>query len=297
MTPPSGDGNAERQKKRTGPPPPDEKLARNKVEALLKGHPFPTIPQSAIAPIVAATSADAPASTFTAAPPALASTTSVGMVDTGANGDRDDDEDEDEGDDLDSEVGDEGEEENVLEESPSTDESTLLGELRRRRNLARSDILSSPIGQPTGFYVSPYTALKIKAESKGDGNEAFKLGRAEAVDVGLDRFLREVAIKATGSRINEAEHVLPEVMRLLGVHPAFLSVDKSSLSLVDEGAMTSFAPCIVKGSTVRADGRLVSHLCATMVYMVAFLARDSALAAQQKMRLEWKQAIARLKTL
>jgi hypothetical protein len=74
-------------------------------------------------------------------------------------------------------------------------------------------------------------------------------------------------------------------------------VDKSSLSLVDEGAMTSFAQCIVKGSTVRADGRLVSHLCATMVYMFAFLARDSALAAQQKMRLEWKQAIARLKTL
>jgi hypothetical protein len=68
------------------------------------------------------------------------------MVDTGANGDRDDGEEEDEGDDLDSEVGDEGEEEKVLEESPSTDESTLLGELRRRRNQARSDILSAPIG-------------------------------------------------------------------------------------------------------------------------------------------------------
>jgi hypothetical protein len=56
--------------------------------------------------------------------------------------------------------------------------------------------------------VSPYTALKIEAESKGDGNEVFKLGRAEAVDVGLDRFLREVAIKATGSRINEVSQFL-----------------------------------------------------------------------------------------
>jgi hypothetical protein len=184
MTPPSGDGNGERQKKRTGPPslgreareeqgrgvaqsalspgryapilntilPKPMRITQlptndpHRLALLAQGHPFPTIPQSAIPPIVAATSAAAPASTFTAAPPALASTTSVGMVDTGANGDRDDGEEEDEGDDLDSEVGDEGEEEKVLEESPSTDESTLLGELRRRRNQARSDILSAPIG-------------------------------------------------------------------------------------------------------------------------------------------------------
>lgn len=236
MTPLRGNGNGDGTKKR-GPAPSDEKLARDKVEALLnvpfalagyapilntilpkpmritqpptndplrlallaQGDPFPTIPQTAIDPIAAATS--------TAAPPALASTTSVGMVDAVGNGDRDDDEFEDEGYDLDPEVGDEGEEEKVLEESPSTDESTLLSELRRRRNQARSDILGRPIGQPTGVYVSPYTALKIKAESKGDGNEAFKLGRAEALDEGLDKFLREVAIKAKGGIIDEVSQL------------------------------------------------------------------------------------------
>jgi hypothetical protein len=56
--------------------------------------------------------------------------------------------------------------------------------------------------------VSPYTSLKVQAELEGDGNKAFKLGRAEAVDVGLDKFLREVAIKATGIMLDEVSQFL-----------------------------------------------------------------------------------------